>query len=367
MGSYSQEMKSSTLIFVVALLVFASVPHLATAQTPSRQTMIHSGSPFEIARAVNRSNGIWRHQRIDVPVDLAETWKQLGIDGPACGSDCEAKVFRLDLDKQPGSEVLLKLTRSYDFCRYLIFKFRGRNLPRTRRWKLLGYIDHDFNRYRMAEQRVVRAFGKNWLVIRGQEGSGSGYYLYGDTWFEVNKKGVRPVLHYSVDGLTDAGIGGLNWKLSSRAIAVKGTRKQSIRVSFVVFYTAQGFEDVDFTRRFVNRRQAYYVWNKRSREFVFTKRGSTISEYEMNLVANVETEPSSENGGVKIGGNTFFSGLRGFVGSGYEMFLRLNAARLMNIAQGRNEQSKAWLSKFLTQCEDIPEKLAIERVLLKKL
>jgi len=174
------------------------------------------------------------------------------------------------------------------------------------------------------------------------------------------------VLHYPGDGFTDAGIGGLNWKLRTRPIAVSGTRAPRIRLSFVVFYTARGIED-DFTRRFVNRRKANYAWDKRSREFVFIERGSTISEYEMNLVANVEAEPSSENGGVKIGGSTFFSGLKGFVGSGFEMFLRLNTAQLIKIAGGRNDQSKAWLSKFLTQCEDIPEKLAIERALAKKL
>jgi len=320
-----------------------------------------STSPFSLARLL-------RHQSSQTfPVDMSGVWQSLGItpgDFETCQGECEAKIFRTELDNSSGREVILELTRLWNVRRFLVYKKGNAGSPR---WKFLGYVDHDFNRYWMAEHRVVRAFGKNWLVIRGQEGSGSGYYLNGDTWFEVNKKGVRPVLHYSVDGLTDAGIGGLNWKLKSRPVAVGGARAPTIRLRFVVYYTAQAFEDFSFTRRFVNRRDAYYGWNKRSRQFVFSGRPSTISEYEMNLVANVETEPSSENGGVKIGGSTFFSSLKGFVGSGYEMFLRLNAPKLVKIARSRDGQSKVWLGKFLTQCEDIPEKLAIEKALQEKL
>ena len=109
---------------MVAVLAFASTPPLAEAQTPARELAVHSISPFEIARVVNQSSRTWRQKRIEIPVDLTETWRQLGIDGSyfsECGDNCEATVFRLDLDEQRGREVLLKLTRSYDFCRYLVF------------------------------------------------------------------------------------------------------------------------------------------------------------------------------------------------------------------------------------------------------
>jgi hypothetical protein len=221
----------------------------------------------------------------------------------------------------------------------------------------------------MARHHVVHAFGKNWVVIRGQEGSGSGYSLYGETWFEVGKRGVRPVLHYSVEGHTYPGLGGLNWELKSRSVALSSgrTREPIVKVSFDVVYIAEGFEDSDFKRSFVNRRNAYYVWDKRTHEFTFTRHRSSISEYEMNLIANVETEPSAEKGGDKIGGSTFFSSLKGFVGSGYEMFLRLNTQRLMRIAHGSNSRAKEWLRKFITQCADIPEKLALEKALQARL
>jgi hypothetical protein len=140
-----------------------------------------------------------------------------------------------------------------------------------------------------------------------------------------------------------------------------------VRVDFVVVYTAQGFEEADFTSSFTNRRHAYYVWDRRSRQFVFSENRSTISEHEMNLVANVETEEPDEEDGVTIGGSTFYSGLKGFVGSGFEMFLRLNSRRLMKIAKGSDSRSKEWLRTFMKQCDEIPEKLALENALRAQL
>jgi hypothetical protein len=87
----------------------------------------------------------------------------------------------------------------------------------------------------------------------------------------------------------------------------------------------------------------------------------------MNVVANVESEPSEEEQGVRIGGSTFFSGLKGFVGSGFEMFVRLNLGRLTNIARGKNSQSKDWLREFLKQCDNTTEKLVLERALENQL
>jgi hypothetical protein len=328
-----------------------------------------STSPFEIARVINQSERMWSRHHNEFNVDLTRVWEQMGIDPGdfgECRGDCQATIFRNELEPTPGREVILKLTRSYDFCRYLIFS-RAKDTPGARsRWKLRGYIDHDFNRYQMARHRVVHAFGKHWLVIRGQEGSGSGYSLYGETWFEVDKKGVRPVLHYSVDGVTDPGMTGLKWELEGRAVAWTNSRSREpiVRLNFAVVYTARGTEDSDFTRRFVNRRNAYYVWNGRAREFVFAPDGSTISEHEMNLIANAETESEAAEEGVKLGQNTFFSSPKGFVGSGFEMFLRLNVRELMKIARGSNSRGKDWLREFVKQSDDIPEKMALEKALL---
>jgi len=354
-------------VFGLLGLIVVCVGTARAQSEESDRVQPRSASPFDIASAVNRSNRLWKKHRLEQGVDLGDTWEHLGIDagdfGACGGGSCEAAISRHDLDPTPGREVILKLTQSYNSCRFLVF-VRGKHRAQARRWKLRGYVDHDFNRYQMASHRVVQAFGKNWLVVRGQEGSGSGYALYAETWFEVSKRGVKPVLHYSVEGRMYPGFV-LNWELKGRAVALTSglTRLPMVRVDFGVKYITAGFEDFDFTSRFINRRKAYYFWNSRSREFVFSGNRSTISEHEMNVVANVETDSSAEDPGVKIGGSTFFSGLKGFVGSGFEMFLRLNRERLKRIAQGPESRSKEWLRRFVMQCDDIPEKLALEKAL----
>jgi len=220
----------------------------------------------------------------------------------------------------------------------------------------------------MASHRVVRASGRNWFVLRGQEGSGSGYSLYGDTWFDVNRTGMKPVLHYSASGRTDPVIAGLSWEFKGTPSALLRPRgPRTIKLTFRVSYTADGFE-TDFAARFIVQRYAMYVWDKDAGEFVFDHRRSTISEREMDAVANIDSESSGEEEeGTKIGGSTFFDGVKGFVGSGFEMFVRLNVRRLLHIANGEDNRAKEWLREFLKQCDDIPEKQLIERALTNPL
>jgi hypothetical protein len=367
-------MRNSNLLLLTGLvsLILVGAKANAAKSKRSEEAVLRptSTSPFAIERVVTKASRSWKQHRIEIGVDLSSTWKHLGID-PGVYDDCaycESAIFKDELDDKPGREVILQLTKSFDSCRYLIFK-RNVNASGKIRWKLLGHIDHDFNRYQMASHRIVRAFGRNWFVLHAQEGSGSGYYHYGETWFEVSNRSVRPVLNYSVEGGTDPGIGGLSWKLEGRPIAYEQRAAHStIRLLFLVHYTAKGFEDGHMVRRFNVRRYATYVWNRKLRQFVFDPRRSTIFEREMNAVTNAGTEPDDEkNGATQIGGAAFFSSLKGFVGSGYEMFLRLNSSRLMKIAHRPGNATQEWLREFIKQCDDIPEKLALETALKDQL
>lgn len=353
---------------LLAAVVVLSSCATSLAQSSQREEVLRpdSTTPFAIARLVNKSRRAWNRNRISIAVDLARTWERLGIDAnyiSGCAGDCEAKLFRSELNGRPGKEVILQLTQGFNLCRFLIYT-RVNFKARGTRWKLLGHVDHDFNRYQMASHRIVHAFDRNWFVMRGQEGSGSGYSLYGETWFAVNNQGVRPVLSYSAAGGTDPGIGGLEWQLEGRPLAFRRTRhREVIRLLFTVHYTAKGILDGSFRRRFIAKRHADYIWDKKSRLFVFSSRHSTISEREINAVANTGTEPEEDEGSKVIGGTAFFSGLKGFVGSGFEMFLRLNYKRLMRIARGPNNPTKEWLREFLKQCADITEKTALQQLL----
>src|SRR5262249_25577858 len=152
-------------------------------------------------------------------------------------------------------------------------------------------------------------FGKNWFVLYGQEGSGSGYYLYGETWFAVTGTGVKPVLNYSVNGQMDPGLGGLKWEFNAQPVPLKSSTSPRIRLVFTVHYLARGFGESHFTKRFTVTRHADYVGDSMLGSFHFDPRSSSISQDEMNAVANTGSDPSEADNGTRIGQTNFFSSL----------------------------------------------------------
>ena len=317
---------------------------LKTPQGPAAST-----SPIELARSINNA------RRAQTNVELADTWQKLGLEAGSfevCGSDCEAKVFRYDLSSHSGPEVVVKLTQSFDICRYLIF-----GQVKDGGWKFLGHVDHDFNKYEMARQRIATVNGKSFLIVRGQEGSGSGYALYAETWYEVSDKGVKPVLSYPSDGHTSPWPAGLarSFKVSTIPGAAGANR---LTVQYTVSYDTAGYDGDNVRLEFVNRLRASYNWDAASGKFVLDPQQSNISSGEIAAIANIESEEEPKEG-TKIGETTFYSSSRAFIGGGYEVFLKYNLPRLMTIAKGRAAKSKAWLKQFLTECRETDEKKAL--------
>lgn len=109
----------------------------------------------------------------------------------------------------------------------------------------------------------------------------------------------------------------------------------------------------------VNKHHARFIWNDTKRSFVFDHSDSDVLLADIDAIANSQ-EPTS---GTRIGGSVFFSELKGFVGGGYEVFLKYNLKKLNEIAKGRNAQRKNWLRRFLDDCDNVPEKKILLRVL----
>lgn len=322
---------------------------LSESQPGKPEDPAKSISPFELARSINNIH------RTKVDVSLKETWQKLGIEPGSfedCSNDCEARIFRHELSSHSGPEVVLKLTRSFDFCRYLVFA----RAEDGRGWKLLGYIDHDFNRYEMARHWIAYVNGKPFFVVRGQEGSGSGFALYAETWYEVSDNGMKPVLSYPSDGRTSPWPAGLAREF--KVMTIPGAaRANRLTVQYTVTYDTDGYDGDNVRLEFVNHHRASYNWDNASGKFVFDPQQSNISEAEINAVANIQSDDEPKQG-TKIGDTTFYSSseARSFIGGGYEVFLKYNLPRLMTIAKGRATKGKAWLRQFLTECRDTDEK-----------
>lgn len=307
-------------------------------------------SPFALARSINEI----RRRKVDV--SLAETWQKFGIeaaDWESCSNDCRAELYQHQLTPDAGAEVVLKLTRFVELCRYLVFARSADG----RGWKFLGHVDHNFNKYEMARHRVALVNGKPFLVIRGQEGSGSGYALYAETWYDVSNKGVKAVLSYPSDGHTYPWPAGLSRSFTATNVPDrKGADRLTIQ--YTVDYDTSGSEDVAVRLSFANRHRAVYRWDRAAGIFVLDPQSSNISEREINAIANIESEDEPKDG-AKIGETTFYSSAKAFVGGGYEVFLKHNLPRLMTIAKGPNTKSKQWLQRFLKECEETDEKKAL--------
>lgn len=332
--------------------ISAAVPerNLTSSFSPARFQTAKAVSPFELAKSINDV------RRKHVDVDLKETWQKFGIDAGSfetCSNDCEARVFRHELSSHTGPEVVLKLTRFVDFCRYLVF---GRSQD-GRGWKFLGYVDHDFNKYEMARHRIATVNGRRFLVVRGQEGSGSGYALYAETWYEVSDSGVKPVLSYPSQGQTYPWPAGLS--RSFKTINLPDLKRSGpLTIQYTVTYAADGYDADKFKLEFVNQHRATYNWDAASGKFVPDPQQSNISGAEIAAIANIESEDEPKDG-TKIGETTFYSSSKAFVGGGYEVFLKHNLPRLMTIAKGRPSNARSWLKQFLTECRDTDEKKAL--------
>lgn len=337
------------------LLCTATVQQSQPAEVPENPSR-ESISPFALAKSINDV----RRKRVDV--DLKDTWQKLGIEAGSfetCSNDCEVRLYRHELSSNSGPEVVLKLMGSFESARFLVF---GRAVDGLG-WKFLGHVDHDFNRYEMARHRIASANGRPFLVIRGQEGSGSGFALYGETWYEVSDTGVKPVLTYPSDGHTYPWPAGLARTFKASQIPEAG-RTGRATIQYTVTYDTDGYEGDEVKLQFVNRHRASYLWDAQSQKFILDAKQSNISEAEINAIANLQSDDQPK-AGTKIGETTFYSSseAKAFIGGGYEVFLKHNVDRLMRIAKGPASKSRTWLKRFLTECADTEEKKALHAAL----
>jgi hypothetical protein len=155
-------------------------------------------SPYEIKRLIDDNNKAallaqWYE------LDLEPIWDRLGIpksdaDLDQCNYSCHADITSLELDGMLGKETLLTLGGEAT-NRYLIFKRVAGRLATNDSWELLGYIDA-FTRWSDCKYRIENAGTQRWLVVEETTGHGSGFGSYADSWYEVSKNGIVPVLSY---------------------------------------------------------------------------------------------------------------------------------------------------------------------------
>ncbi|MGH9427046.1 MAG: hypothetical protein ACRD2L_12180 [Terriglobia bacterium] len=289
-------------------------------------------SPYEIRNFINA------HPR----GNLTKLWRQLGTktinDSESPRPDyaefrflghcenCEAELFEYDLDGDPGNEAVLKVSDEVSqVCRFLIF---GSIDQREDQWRLLGHIDHDLNKYRMAQHIVFLDGGRSWLVVRGQGASGTGVASYFDRVFLVGRGGVRQVLSYMSEGHQ----GGFSYEPTREffgqlvSLKVRGG-VVSAEIRFTVQYWGEDRATAgEGMLLFAKLQTALFTGQVGTGKQVIDPNRSDLTQRELDDVYNIDSLTD-------------------------EGFLQYNDAELSAIAKGRDSTRKEWLRRFLDECE----------------
>lgn len=310
----------------------------------------NSPNPFEIKRYADE------HRSLDVKA----LWQSLGIDAtlqtvyPLLGIEvagdrlifdecksCVAEVYSLNLDNEPGKEVLLKVYQSWGYCRFLIFK--QVNQKEAPAWKLLGHADHDFARHYMPEHRVEILGKKRFLVVKAQGISGTGVRLAYDRWYEVDSSGVREILSLPAEGHECFNAQTICREFESRVTSrINGQGVDKIQANFTVNYSGNSYlldKQSDTNLHLLTRRQKA-VFTKASEGYAYTLdvQQSSITQEEIRTVYNVDTLSKED-------------------------FLRFNIDYLARGFARKSKRYKEYMRRYFEDCQATPEKAKLLQVL----
>ncbi|MCM3873014.1 MAG: hypothetical protein ND895_20215 [Pyrinomonadaceae bacterium] len=300
-------------------------------------------------------NDIWNFIETHPQANLTKVWQGLqirttniaesqqlqdaGFNFLGQCSSCQAELSHYELDGEPGDEVVLKISDNLlQACRFLIFKSIG---DRRDRWRLLGHIDQDFNKYRMADHTVLLSSGRRWLVIKGQASSGTGVVTYFDRVFVVTKGRVREVLGYISEGFqfggTDRATRSFFGHLES--VQIEGGVVSAV-VDLSVKYTGDYANREDELPLFAKRQKAAFTRRLDSRKQVLDVSRSDLSESELAEVYQIDS--LTEEG-----------------------FFDYNDKELSSIARGRDVKKKDWLRRYLDTCQDTTQNRRLRQLLTR--
>jgi hypothetical protein len=252
-------------------------------------------------------------------------------------SNYEAEAFEYDLDGEPGTEVLLKISYwTGTFTSYLIFHS---DQGRLGKWKLLGHIDSENNKYRPSQHKIFMGGGKSWLVISSGGATGTGVATYYDQVFLVNRNGVHEVLGYISEGHQSGSPNNDTREFFGQLVSCE---IKADRITAEVAYVVQYFgED------YLGDEDGILLWGKHQRAYFtgwlgnplgFDSRHSTMSEQELEEVYNIDS--LTEEG-----------------------YFKYNAKELAAIATGRDVKKREWLRRSLAEGEETKEVRRLRRLL----
>ena len=274
-------------------------------------------------------------------LSLFKLWKALKIDPnefhgmrstnadffPRMCHNCEAEIWKYDLDGEPGTEALLRISEPLgQYCRYLIFKYANKE------WKLVGHIDA-WGKYQSPQHTLIVNRGVTWLAIRNQGANGSGVASYIDFVYLVTPRRVVEAFSYRAEGIQAANPESLGRQFSGRVVDC--SLRNGVVTAELAYSVIYGGRETDL---FSDQHRVVLTnrlggWDSR-----FDQARSNIAEEEFESAYNIDT----------------FSN---------EVLLQQNYRELSQIARGQDVEKKETLREFLKSCEDSPERRQLSHLL----
>lgn len=308
--------------------------------TPKEQTELKSLSPYELRNFID-----------DEPeIEVDKIWEKLGISNkfhglPIFGKNddfltfcnyCKAETFEYNLDDEPDAEVLLRIADNMENCRYLLFK--QTNTEKSG-WKLLGFADHNFGRYRMPQHSFLVSGGKSFLTVKVQTTSGTGVSAYQDRLFKVENGNLVELLDYPSEG-------------HQSYLAYQGSKEFGGRVSDVKIQNGIAQIEIEFTVKYsgwdYENNSDYFLWSKKQKAIYekslpsnskkFVSAQSDLTQNEIDIIYGIDASDT----------NT----------------LKYNFENLKQIAQEKGKRNQ-WLREFLQHSEKSKEKNMLEKIIRK--
>ena len=262
------------------------------------------------------------------PFHWTSIWKALGVADPSkireCGeasgyyAQCHSELITL------RDQVIVRVLHPAQYDIYVRFLHAGAG------WKFAGeYVENQW--YGNGEYRIQYIAGRPFLLATHQGDRGTGIFSQIQDWFDLSQAAFEPVLalvktfHYWMppDGLGFEG----GAKLDSIA-----SSPNHISVTYVA-----NFRFVTDHARPLYRWSRRAVYTKRGAEYVFDAERSEASEKDVDVLTQLEIT--------------------------HEQYLYFLLPALRNIAAGRRNQRRDWLTRFVAQCHDSPEKRELQALL----
>lgn len=303
--------RNLSLIFLLCLAACGNynIDHRSTAFHVETQEKSPTPAPIASAPSSDRNN----REEFDVTnpwsiesaidgnesVDLRPLWRKLGIENAFNGLQgwespkdflntcefCKVDIHEFDLDNDVGDEVLLAISNSREYARYLVFK-RQKDVETN--YRLLGTIDHSFGRYKMPDHYFLVAAGRSFLGVKVQTQSGSGVAMYTNRLFTLSSGKLLEIASFPHRGHQNMYWNGMGVDRDFRGKVADIRRVGDayfIEVRLTVSYGA--WTDSSFPLWSKNQK-AIFRWTPRTKQAIFVPSLSTVTKHELESVYDVD-------------------------------------------------------------------------------